>query len=684
MREGRAHTGGADATRSYCRLCPALCGILVTTDGDRVVDVGGDPDHPLSEGYTCPKGRSLPQLHHRADRLEQPAIGRPAARVDVHWDDLLDDLADRLAGVEDTSGPDAVGMYVGTGSAFDGAGRATSRRFMRALGSRSYYSSGTVDSPCKPLVSELMAGSAAIMPHPTPSTRLTLLVGLNPVVSHGHLHAFPNPRKGLRTLREQGELWIVDPRRTASTALATHHLAPRPGTDHVWLAAVVREVLGSLDHAELRNRMTGLDQLVQAVEPIDLATAARICGVPTADLLRLVDAILAAGRIAVDSGTGLTMTAGANVAQWLLWTLAVITDSFDHPDGMWFNPGLLHSFDRITLIPTDGAPGPGPRSRPELPARVGELPAAAIAEEIESGHLRALLVYGGNLVTALPNAPRLRAALAQLEVLAVADVQPSVMTDLATHVLPVTGQLERPDLPWFDTLMPQISAQYTPAVVQPVGQRRHTWQVLAELGERLDLDVIGGLPVASATSDDVLRLMAKRSRVPFEELQSTAGPVIDPEVPYGWVRAVLPAGGWRVAPEPLVEQFAELTGRLLRREEGDGLMLAPSRRLRHLNSLLAGEATADGRTEKPEVLMHPDDLVGVGVAAGEAVEVTSEHGVVVGVAGVSDALQPGTVTMPHGFADVNVNDLTDDAEVDPLTGMPVYSGLQIHVTATGM
>ena len=51
--------GGRRTVKSFCRICTAVCGILVEVEGDRVLKVRGDPDHPLSHGYTCAKGRAL-------------------------------------------------------------------------------------------------------------------------------------------------------------------------------------------------------------------------------------------------------------------------------------------------------------------------------------------------------------------------------------------------------------------------------------------------------------------------------------------------------------------------------------------------------------------------------------------------------------------------------------------------
>src|ERR1700742_3483165 len=68
---------------SFCRICNAMCGIIVTLEGDHVVRVRGDADHPLSEGYTCPKGRALPAFHHDPRRLDRPTINGQV----VEWND---------------------------------------------------------------------------------------------------------------------------------------------------------------------------------------------------------------------------------------------------------------------------------------------------------------------------------------------------------------------------------------------------------------------------------------------------------------------------------------------------------------------------------------------------------------------------------------------------------------------
>jgi hypothetical protein len=72
MTEREAHT-----VRSFCRICTAVCGVLVDVSGDRVVRVRGDRQHPLSHGYTCAEGRALPQMH--------PQSGSARAPLDASW-----------------------------------------------------------------------------------------------------------------------------------------------------------------------------------------------------------------------------------------------------------------------------------------------------------------------------------------------------------------------------------------------------------------------------------------------------------------------------------------------------------------------------------------------------------------------------------------------------------------------
>ncbi|WP_041938692.1 MULTISPECIES: molybdopterin-containing oxidoreductase family protein [Frankia] len=677
--------------RTYCRICIAQCGTLVTVDGDPaspvVRQVRGDAEHPVSKGYTCAKGRALPALHHHPLRLEQPLLrDADGTQRPVDWDTLLTDLGGRLAGIVAEHGPDAVAVFYATGAAFDAAGRRTAERFFDRLGTRQKYSSLTIDSPAKPLTAEMVGGWPWLnLVDDDQECRLSLLVGINPIVSHGHTTSMSNPRARLRAQRERGELWVLDPRRTETARMATRHLQTRPGSDPFVLGFLVRELLADgADEAYLRAHASGVDDLARAVSPLDAQRAAAVSGVSVDQLHELLAAIRRAGRISVVTGTGATMAASANVTEWLRLALLTVTGSLDRPGGMWFHPGFLRPVDGLDLpvSPPEGRVEPGPRSRPELTRRFGEYPCAALVPEIEAGNVRALVVVGGNVASSFPASGGIRAALRSLEVCAVADVVETETTRLATHVLPSVGQLERADVPvLLDAFTDRVMSQRTAAVVPPVAERRPVWWSFARLAEQLGLDVLPrGLTWETADDDAIIDPIVARSRDP-EALAQAPAVVLSSVERFGWVTGhVLPGGRWRLAPPPLLAQLAEL----LTSEPGvdvapDGLLLVPRRLPRAMNSQLHDVRQA-GATPQAELLVHPADAATAGITDGVMVRVLGAHGATRAQARVTDEIRAGTVSLPHGWTEPDVNRLTSIVdETDALTGMVRMSGIPVRL-----
>ena len=646
--------------RTFCRICPVLCGLVVQTEGDRVVHVRGDRDHPVTHGYSCPKGRALGAFHHHPNRLDEPRLARRRAP----WDDVLDDLARQIAQIVEESGPDSVAVYFGTWSWMDAFGRMRAESLLRHLRSRSRYSAITVDAIARLTVAELVGGFGGLLPAIDPEAQgLTVLIGTNPVVSHGHAGALVDPVSVLRRLADGPGLWVIDPRRTESARLASRHLAIRPGGDAALLAYVVRSLLESgADRDYITHHVDGIDALRAAVAPWNRERAARRSGLEPSELDDLVSAIRTARRVTIVTGTGTTMAPQANLTEWLAWAAQIVTGSFEHEQGAWFNPGAFLRLDRaeVATAPPEGTFAVGAPSRPELLSRFGERPCAALADEIESGNVRALLVIGGDPLTSLPDTTRLEAAFARLEVLAVADVIESDTVKLATHVLAVAGQLERDDVNWYtDRFSSTICAQRTDPVLAPGADRRTLVGVLQDLGERLGL---------ARSDNDMARCTA---RVPALETEHVV--VADPPRVRGWVHEhVLPMGRWRISPAPLVAQLVSLA-----EEQTPPLVAIPRRAVRRMNSALRDIGRGG---EDIEVWLNPADAAPH--TDGEAVRLTSATGTLTATLRVTTDIAPGAVSVPHGLREQNVNRLTSSARgtVDPLTGMITQSGIPVTIT----
>ncbi len=679
---------GPHVGRTFCRFCIAACGALVTVDEHaRVIEVRGDPEHPSSRGYLCPKGRALGINHHDPRRLDHPLLGRVDDREQVGWDELLDDAAARLSDVVDRHGPSSVAFLVGNGGSFDASGRWALEQLQRRLGSGTKYTNMTVDTPAKPVVGTLMGGFPGLVPAiDHERATMTVLMGCNPVVSHGHMNSFPDPVRRLRALAAHGELWVIDPRRTESAELATHNLAIRPDTDWALVAHTVREILRSgADEEYLDRHVDGLEALAAAVAPFELDLTAAVTGLTTEEIEGFVAAVRRHGRIAMQTGTGSTFSPRSTVVEWLVWALSIITGSYDRPGGMWFHPGFFKQFDQRALTQLDSpAFGPGPSSRPDLPNVTGEMPGAGFADEVLSGAIRAVVVAGLNPLTAYPNLTRQRQAMDSLEVAIVADVVASELTDRATHVLPIAGPLERADLTyWADFLMIDVSGNHTPRIVDPAGDRRPQWQALAQLGARMGLDVVGdGLDPDTVSEEDVIDRVGRGGRRSVDELRAAPTAVVADESVFGWVHdRVLPGGRWRLAPAALVASLSELADAAgSARIEQDTLALISARQLRHVNFQLAGVAVGGDRRDEPTLLLNPTDAARLGVTDASPVRVASATGQVTTTVAVTDHIRPGAVALPQGFEDVNVTALVPDDDVDPHSGMPRQTAIPVTVT----
>ena len=345
---------------SYCRLCPASCGVLVTVEDGVAVRLTGDRADPASRGYVCPKGRRMIALTDDPRRLDEPMLRDARGNlVPVDWDTALGDLGEKLAAIRDQFGAYAVGMYAGT--MLDTAGRAAGVRFMDAIGSPSTYTSLTIDAVAKVFVTRLMSGRERAWPATDfDTTTLLVILGENMVVSHGGYSYVPDPISYLRQVTRRGEVWVIDPRRTETARLATHHLVPRSGTDFAVLAHLVREVLvEGADTDYLAEHGRHVDELRAAVEPFDRATTSRISGIAPEDLDELLVTIRRHRRLAVVTGTGVSMASTGNVAEWMAFALQIVTGSFERLGGRWFNHGATFDPARVPLRPRSSSSSPG-------------------------------------------------------------------------------------------------------------------------------------------------------------------------------------------------------------------------------------------------------------------------------------------------------------------------------------
>src|SRR3954462_5119511 len=474
--------GVSETKVTFCRICEAACGMVATVEDGRVTQLRPDPDHPLSRGYACPKGIAMLDVQNDPDRVLHPLkrVGGPGEFERVSWDEALADIAARTRALPGR----AVAWYMGNPGAFSYSHPLWVKGFLDALGSSHLYSAGSQDVNNRFAASALLYGTPLVVPIPDlKRTKLLLMVGANPLVSHGSGLTAPRTRELLHGI---DRVVVVDPRRS-ETARAFEHVPIRADTD-AWLLLSLLHVIfeeGLADEAAIRPQAGGPGALRAAArEHPPEATAART-GIPAERVRELARALAAADGAAVYGRTGSCLGRFGTLVAFLLDALNVVTGTLDAPGGSVFGRAAI-ALDEIgerAGLDTYGAVRTRIGGFPDV---IGNLPATLMPREIDHGEIRALFVSAGNPVLSVPDGGALEASLERLELCVSLDFYVNETNRHADYVLPSTTYLEREDLPIaFFGFHTTPFAQFTDAVVGPAGEARQEWEIIDDISRRI-------------------------------------------------------------------------------------------------------------------------------------------------------------------------------------------------------
>jgi formate dehydrogenase major subunit len=96
-------TKGAKSSTTICPYCAVGCGLIVHTKNGRIVNIEGDPEHPINQGSLCSKGSSLFQVAVNDRRLQKVMYRAPGSDrfEEKSWDWALDRIAQRMKETRD-------------------------------------------------------------------------------------------------------------------------------------------------------------------------------------------------------------------------------------------------------------------------------------------------------------------------------------------------------------------------------------------------------------------------------------------------------------------------------------------------------------------------------------------------------------------------------------------------------
>jgi anaerobic selenocysteine-containing dehydrogenase len=734
-----------DATRHYriCPLCEACCGLEVRTRDAKVVAIRGYEGDVLSDGYICPKGYALKDLHEDPDRLRTPLVKRDGRHVAVGWDEAFAEIVRRLPAIVQQHGRDALALSIGNPAAHKMGLLLYFARLARASGSKNIYSASTLDQMPKQLQSGLMYGHWLSVALPDIArTDHMIVIGANPVASNGSMWTVPDFRGKAKALRARGgKLVVIDPRRTETAEVADEHQFIRPGADVFLLAAMVHTLFAE-DLVRLGPAapwIVGVDGLRTAVAGFTPEAVAARCGIAADTIRRLSREFAAAPRACMYGRIGTCTQAFGTTASWLIDVLNALTGRLDQPGGVLFAKAPAFAAN------TAGKPGIGRgvgtgrhASRVSgAPEVFGELPITRLAEEIETpgaGQVKALITVASNPVLSTPNGPRIAAALEQLDFMVSVDIYLNETTRHADVILPGLSPLEEGH---YDVAFPQLSwrnqARYSPPVFDAPAGHPPEWHTLLRLtavltgrgagtdiaayddelladdlrrqaGDQADavMQALSGWTGAERLADLALRsgphgdqFGRRPEGLSLARLAATPGGIdlgeLQPRLPE-MLRT--PSGKVELAPPLLLADLPRAWADLA--TPADAMVVIGRRDVRSNNSWMHNLPTLAKGPERCTLLVHPDDARRLGLEdGGQAIVGRGSVQLRVPVV-LSAAMMPGVVSLPHGWGHdlagsqlhlaaqrpgVNLNALLDDGPIDPLSGNAVLSGVAVTVVA---
>ncbi|MBS1193267.1 MAG: Formate dehydrogenase, alpha subunit, partial [Methanomicrobia archaeon] len=481
-----------EKVHTTCVYCGCGCGLFLHVEDGRIVGASPSPAHPMSRGSLCIKGWLAGDFVGHPDRLAHPLLRQGDRTVKATWNQALSLAAARLQSIKKEFGPQSLGVLTSA------KGTNEENYLLMKLG-RAALGTNNVDHVARlchaPTVAGLgfslgsgaMTGSISGLE----KSDAILIVGSNTTEQHPLVASYI-----LRARSRGSKLIVADPRKTRLAELADLWLSPRPGTDVVWINALLNTIVEHdlIDRQFIEERTTGFEETAQAARACTPSRAEAISGIAAADLARAADIFGGADRAAIVYAMGVTQHAqGTDIVQALA-NLALATGNMGR-EGAGIYPLRGHQNVQgacdMGALPTVLS-GYQSLTSPEVRAKFEEAWKAQLPDEpgltalemlwaAEAGSLKGLIIVGENPALSYPDSSRVIKALNGLEFLLVSDIFPTETTALADVVLPAACFAEK-DGTFTST---ERRVQQVRKAVDPPGDARAEWEWICDLSRRL-------------------------------------------------------------------------------------------------------------------------------------------------------------------------------------------------------
>lgn len=660
-------------TKSTCCYCGVGCGVVIQSEGDRIVGVRGDEHHPANFGRLCTKGANLHLSAISASRAKHPEMRetRDAPRRAVSWDTALDHLAERFAAIVKQHGPDSVAFYI-SGQLL------TEDYYVFNKLAKGLIGTNNIDTNSRLCMSSAVAGYKQTLGADAPPACYEDIDHASTVLIAGSNMAYAHPvlfrrLEDARARRADLKVIAVDPRRTDTTAFADLHLPLLPGTDVALFNAMLHVLLweGLLDSAYISAHTEGFEQLKQSIREYTPAAAARICGIPEADIVTAAKWFGDTRAALSLYCQGLNQSSSGTHKNAALINLHLATGQIGKPGAGPFSltgqPNAMGGREvggMANLLPAHRDLA-NPAHRAEVAAlwgveaiasRPGKT-AVEMFDAVAKGEIRAIWIACTNPAQSMPDLNAVHRALRAAELVVVQEACAQTDTTVfADVVLPASSWGEKHGTV---TNSERRITRLFPAVPPP-GEARHDWDIVVDFARRLETRLAArarGTLFPYQSPEDIFNEHRESTRGRDLDITGLSYAMLESRGPQHWplrtgetegaprlyTDGVFPTASgrarfvvtpWTRVAEPTSAAYplALTTGRL--RDQWHGM------------SRTGEVARLFNHVEEPLLSMHPRDLTLRGLAPGDIARLKSRRGELLVRVEASESLRSGQAFMP--------------------------------------
>ncbi|MBI4689283.1 MAG: molybdopterin-dependent oxidoreductase [Nitrospirae bacterium] len=691
--------------KNICRVCHGGCGTIVSVENNKVINVKGDAESPVSKGWMCIKGLSSPEIANHPDRLKNP-LKRKGGRGNgqwevISWEQALDEISYRLGKIKGDFGPETIALGQGTGRHH----YMHVVRFANQLGAPNWYEPGLAQCFIPRItVSNLTYGNFVVADYygeVNPSC--ILFWGHNPLITSADselaIAVHRALRKGCRTI-------AVDPRKSETAEKCEMWLPVRPGTDAALALAMINIIITRelYDKDFVEKWTVGFDDLKRHVSVFTPEWAEKITWVKAEDIVNAATLYATNKPAVLEWGVSIEQNTNSLHTARALAILRAITGNIDVPGGDILGMNILKSYPVLKdkLSPESSKKRLGYEEFKLLSGWRAYMPSAHIPAlfkamcEGDPYKIRALLIFGNNPLLTVSNPKRVYEGLMKLDLLVVTDLFMTPSATLADYVLPAAFWTEIDHLMGFPLVAENFAVAQ--AKIAQTGECRQDEWIMDELAKRLDL------PGSDMTYKEIFDYQLSDLGITFDELSKKG--YYCPPVKYRKYEEK----GFRT-PSRKVELFSSVLKRMgydplpTFKEPPESpvsnpelskkfpyVLITGSRRREFFHSEHRQIPTLRKYRPDPCAEIHPSVAEKIGLSDSDWVIVSSQRGEIRMKARLTEKIHPAVISIDHGWWfperekenfgvwESNANLLTNDSPpYDPAFGSYQLRGLLCNI-----